>query len=78
MDIIRFRTARDIQLDCAQQVVIMIDEGYADFDRFANTGIGEMLGHICAVRFVCEPFPDLDEYHSVPLDHHPVADWNEA
>ena len=32
-----------------------------DLDRFPDTGVGEMVGHIVAVRFVGQSFADLGE-----------------
>ena len=61
MDILGFGTAGEIELHFAQELIVVIDEGNVDFDRLANTGIGEMLGHIFAVGFVGPPFADLGQ-----------------
>ena len=54
-------TARKIEFHLAEQLVIVIKERHIYLYRLADTGIGEMVSHVFAVRFVCESFADLGE-----------------
>jgi hypothetical protein len=59
LDSVRFGTARAIEFDFAQPLVILIAERTVAFDRLADTGSGAMLRHIFSLRFVRQSLAEL-------------------
>jgi hypothetical protein len=57
----RFGRARNIEVHLAKHLVVVINERHIDFNRFADTGIREMVGHVFAVLFVRQPLADLGQ-----------------
>jgi len=49
LDIMGFGTAGEIEFDFAQQLIVLIDQGHIDLNRFADTRIREMLRDIFPV-----------------------------
>ena len=61
LHIISLRTAGERAFDLAKSLSRVINERHLDCNGFADTGIGEMRGHVCALGCVRQPLANLRE-----------------
>jgi hypothetical protein len=61
LDIMSLGTARERVFHFPKELIVVIDKRDIDCDRFADTGIGEMVRDIFPICFVGEPLADLGQ-----------------
>src|SRR6266851_4603239 len=61
LHVVGFGTARNVEFDFPQELVIVIDEGDIDFNGLPYAGIGEVLFHSLAIRLVRQLLPNLGQ-----------------